>query len=138
VGPFGRATPFGCVERVSGEDHHRHAIGPGIEDRHRRMLDSDTAVDHRAHGLACGLGVAVCHRHRRLLVHAGEELGFAVAAVVDQRFVQAPEARARIRRDVLEVERLDDVDHEVGPGTLDDDVAGMRLLRLLVFLPALR
>src|SRR5262249_48726269 len=56
---------------------------------------------------------------------AREKLRPLVAAVVHQRLVQAPEARAGIRREVLEVERLDHVEHEVRARTLDDDVAGM-------------
>jgi hypothetical protein len=47
--------------------------------------------------------------------------------------VQAAEARAGIGGDILEAKRLDHVDHEVRARTLDDDVAGEQLLRLLDF-----
>ena len=68
--------------------------------------------EHR-HRLAFDLEVAVRHGDRRLLVAAGDELRRRVAAVVDERLVDAAEARAGVGRDVLEVERLEDVDHEV-------------------------
>ena len=51
-------------------------------------------------------------------MHARDHLGRVVAAVVDDRFVQAAEARAGVRADVLEAERLEDVDHEVGAAAL--------------------
>ena len=54
--------------------------------------------------------------------------GRVVAAVVDDRLVEAAEARAGIGADVFEAERLEDVDHEVGAAALvvadDLDLAG--------------
>ncbi len=134
--PLGPGPARHRIEPVARKENDRHAIDPGVVDRHGAVLQADRAVDHRAHGLARRLGVAMRHRHGRFLVHAREQLGL-VAAVVDQGLVDAAEAGARIGGDVLEVERLDDVDHEVGPGTLDDDVAGMRFFRLRVLLRAL-
>ena len=52
--------------------------------------------------------------HGGFLVHAGKEFRLGVLAIVDQRLVQPAEARCRIRRQVIYVQRLDDVDHEVG------------------------
>ena len=49
---------------------------------------------------------------------AGDQLGVLVAAVVDQRFVQAAEAGAGIGADVFDAQRFDDVDHEVGAGPI--------------------
>ncbi len=121
--PFRAGTPLDRVGAVSREDHERHAIDPGVVDGHRAMLQAYGAVHERGHGLAGRLRVAVRHRDRRLFVHAGEELGLLVAAIVDERLLQAAEARAGVRRHVFEVERLDDVDHEIGAGALDDDVA---------------
>jgi hypothetical protein len=46
-------------------------------------------------------------------VQAREELGLLVVPVVDDGFVDAAEARAGVRRDVVDVERLQDVHHEV-------------------------
>ena len=126
--PLGARPTLGRVEPVAGEHHDRHAITPGVVDAHRGMLQADGAMHQHAHRLARRLGVAVRHRHRRFLVQAGEELRLLVATVVDQRLVQAAKARARIGRHVVEVERLDDVDHEIGARTLDHDVARQLLL----------
>jgi hypothetical protein len=54
-------------------------------------------------------------------VTARDELGLRVAAVVDDRFVDAAEARAWIRRDELEVECLQDIDHEVATRPIRGD-----------------
>ena len=72
------------------------------------------------HRLPFDLRVAVSHRDRRLFVAARQQLGELVVAVVDDRFVKAFEARARIGGDVLEAERLDHVDHEVRAGPFHD------------------
>ena len=77
------------------------------------MLQADGAVAQHHQRLAGGLEVAMGHADRGFLVGAGDELRLLVAAVVDQRFVQPAEARGRVRADIVDVERLDDVDHEV-------------------------
>jgi hypothetical protein len=41
------------------------------------------------------------------------EFGLLVAAVIDQRLVKAAEARCRIRKQIIDVEGLDDIDHEI-------------------------
>jgi hypothetical protein len=64
--------------------------------------------------LAARLEVAVCHADRRLFVRASQELGHLVAAVVDQRLVDASVAGGAICGEILDIERLDNVDHEVG------------------------
>jgi len=104
---------IGGVEIGAADDDDRHAVAPGIVDRHRSVLQADGAVAQGQERLAGGLEVAVRHRDRRFLVHAGQEFGFLVAAVIDQRLVQAAEARRRVRRQIFEIERLDDIDHEV-------------------------
>ena len=48
-----------------------------------------------------------------VLVRAGEDFGLGVACVVDDGFMQAAEARGAIHRQIVDVERLEDVDHEV-------------------------
>ena len=53
-------------------------------------------------------------------MRAGEELRHLVVAVVDQRLVDAAEARSAVRRQIFDVERLDDIDHEVGAGDAAD------------------
>ena len=102
-----------AVVKVAGDDEHRHAIGVGVVDRHRRVLEADVAVHEREHRLAFDLGVAVRHRDRRLLMAARQQLRRLVLAVVDDRFVQPFEARSRVGGDVLEADALDDVEHEV-------------------------
>ena len=104
------------VELVAADDDHGNTVAPRVVDRHRRVLQADGAVAQREERLARDLEVAVRHGDRRFLVHAGEEFRHAVAAVVDQRFVQGTIARSAIRRHVLDVERLDDVDHEIRTG----------------------
>src|SRR5450631_1940108 len=54
------------------------------------------------------------HANGRLFMHAGQEFGLLVAAVIDQRLVQCAKARGRIAGQIFDVERLDYVDHEVG------------------------
>ena len=118
VRPLHVAAPPRGVEDVA--DHHvdGHAIGKGVVDRHRRMLQADGAMGHDHHRLALDLGVAVCHRHRRLLVAARQELGLGVAAVVDDGLVQTAERGARVGGHILQVERLEDIDHEVRAGAI--------------------
>ena len=99
--------PRAAVHPVADDDVDRHPVGVGVVDRHRGVLQSDDAVQHRHHRLALDLGEAMRHGHRRLFVAAGQQLRHLVAAVVDDGFVQAFEARAWIRSNVLEAERLD-------------------------------
>ncbi len=78
------------------------------------MLQANRAVRHHHHRLTFDLEVPVGHRDRRFFVAAGEQLGRLVAAVIDERFVDAAESGAGVGGDVLEAQGLDDVDHEVG------------------------
>ncbi len=134
--PLRAGSALGGVDAGARDDEDRNAIAPRVVQTHRGMLQAHGAMRHDHHRLAGGLRVAVRDRHRRLLVQARQELGLAIAAVVDDGFVQAAKARAGIGRDVLEIERLDDVDHEVGTGAADDDVARQGLF--LPFLPVRR
>src|SRR5437879_8252335 len=49
---------------------------------------------------------------------ASDVLRGLVASIVDRRFVQCTEAGTRIREDVLEAQRLEDVHHEVRSGAI--------------------
>ena len=60
-------------------------------------------------------------------MHACDDLGLLVAAVVQDRLVQSTEARARVHRHVVDVEALDQVDHEVGARIVDE--VALALLR---------
>ena len=89
VGPLDVTPAPAHVEDVAEDDVDGHAVGVGVVDRHRRVLEAHGSVRHHQHRLAGDLGVAVRHGDRRFLVTAGQELGRRVAAVVDQRFVEA-------------------------------------------------
>jgi hypothetical protein len=54
-------------------------------------------------------------------VTARDELGILVAGVVDHRFVQTAETRTRHCAHVFEVERFENVHHEVGAGAVDGE-----------------
>ena len=104
------------VKIVAADNEHRHAVAPGVVDRHGGVLQADHAVDQGHQRFAGRLKVAVAHGDAGFLVHAGEEFRHRVLAVIDQQLVQSAVARGRIGRDIFDVERLDDVDHEVGAG----------------------
>ena len=91
VRPFDVAAPELHVEDVPDHDVDGHAVGVGVVDRHRRMLQAHGAVGHHHHRRAVNFGVAVGHGYRRLFVAAREQLGLGVAAVVDERLVQRAE-----------------------------------------------
>ena len=114
--------PVRGVEIVAAHDDDRHAVAPCVVDRHAGVLQADGAMDQRQQRLAGDLEVAVRHADGGFLVRAGEELRHLVAAVVDQRLVDAAVARGAVGRQIFDVERLDDVDHEVGAGDAADPI----------------
>ncbi len=120
--------PMRGIEVVAADDDHRHAVAPGIVDAHRRMLQADGTMHQSHQGLAGDLEVAVRHADRGLFMHAGQKFRLLVLAVVDQRLVQRAETRCRIAGQVFDVERLDDVDHEIRAG-LAAFVAALDFLR---------
>ena len=70
-------------------------------------------------------------RHGNFFMKTGDELRVLVAAVIDDRFLQAAGIRVGIDRDVLEAQGLQDVHHEIGPGPfVVDDLNGGRCLGL--------
>ena len=77
------------------------------------MQQPDQVVQDHGRRLAGGLGIAVRDLHRDLLVVAEHHRRFVIA-VIDQRIVQAAEARARIERDERKAVALDHVDDDVG------------------------
>jgi hypothetical protein len=86
------------------------------------MLDSHGGVEQHQHRLALDLGIAVRHGNRRFFVTGGKEFRLRIVAVVDQGFVQAREAGARIRHHILKIELLQHVDHVVRTGAEFDPV----------------
>ncbi len=95
------------------DDEDRHAIDIGVVDRHAGVQKPDQVVQDHGHRGAARLGVAVGDLHRDLFVLA-QHHGRLVAAVIDQRIVQAAEACARIERDEGKAVALDQVDNDVG------------------------
>ncbi len=107
------------IEVITGDEHDRGAVAPGVIDGHAGMLDADRAVRSHCQWLTGHLVVAVPHRNGVFLVRAGQKLRFRVATVVDEGFLQAAEARARIRRNVIDIEAPQHIDHVVGAGAVD-------------------
>ena len=107
VGPVDVRAALGFVHRAGGaDDEDRHAVEIGVVDRHAGVQQADEIVQDHRHRLAGRLGVAVRDLHRDLFVVAQHHRRLVVA-VVDQRVVQAAEARAGIERDVGEFVALD-------------------------------
>ena len=111
--PVDPRPALGCVDRAGGaQDHHRHAVAPGIEDRHGGVKQPDIGMDRGGHRLAGDLGVTVGDGDRALLVQAEQHLRRLVAEEVHDRVVQAAVAGAGIERDVGNLERAQGVgDH---------------------------
>ncbi len=125
VQPFDAAAAFGGVRNVAGDDEHGRLVAIGVVDGHGGVLDADRSMRADQRGLAFDLGVAVGRGHRALFVHEGDELGIAVAAVIDHRFMDAAEAGAGRGEQVFKAEGFEDVDHVVRARPLDDlDVDG--------------
>jgi hypothetical protein len=114
--PFAARRALVGLDDVSDHDVDRHAVAPGIVERHRGVLQADHAVAHHGHRLAFHLGIALRDVDRDLLVRAGEDFGLGVLSVVDQRFVDAAEARSAGHRQIIEIERLEHIHHEVPAG----------------------
>ncbi len=103
--PIDPGTALGGVHGAGGaKNQDRHAVAPGVEDRHGRMKQPDIGVHRRRHRLAGDLGVAMGDRNRGFLVQAEQHLRPRIADVVDEAVMQAAIARARIERDIGDVE----------------------------------
>ena len=100
-GPAARGVP----RAGRAEDEHRHAVAPRVEDCHRGVHQADVGMHHRAHHLSRSARIAVGDRDRGFLVQAEQHLRPLVAEVVDDAVVQPAVARARIEREVRNVER---------------------------------
>jgi len=70
-------------------------------------------VANHGHRLALDLGVALRHMDRNFFVRAGDNFRLGVAAVVDHCLVETAEARGTVHGEVVNVEGLEHVDHEV-------------------------
>ena len=93
MNPIDPGAPFGQIHRACAPEHqHRHAVAPGIEDRHGGMLQADDVVRDGHHRAAGRLGIAMRDRHGDLFVAALDHLRLAIAAVVHDRVMQATKA----------------------------------------------
>ncbi len=104
---------FGRVQMVAHQDDHGNTVAPSIVNRHRRVLKPYGPVKKPHHGLTGNFEVAMRHRSAGLFMHDRQHLRFDVHAVIGQRFVDAAAARGRIGGDVVDVQSLYDIDHEV-------------------------
>src|SRR5262249_1241203 len=101
MGPLDLRNALGRVDNIAANNQNRNAITVGVVDRHRGVLQADGTVSHDEEGLALNFGIAVCHADGRFFVAAGDELGTAIATIVDNRFVKASKAGARIGADII-------------------------------------
>ena len=109
-------APVGGIERTGAAEHqHRRVVAERVVDAHRAVHQADQVVQDADADAAGGLGVAVRHRHRDLLVGGEHHLRLVIAAVVDQRVMQAAIARSRQQEDVVDVQAAEQLDHGVGP-----------------------
>ena len=79
VDPVDPGPAFDRIDRAGGaKDEHRHAVAPGVEHRHGRVLQPDIGMHRRGHRLAVDFGIAVRDGDRRFLVHAKQHLRHAL------------------------------------------------------------
>ena len=79
------------------------------------MQQADHVVDDGRHLLLACLGKTVRHADGDLFVRAEDQLGHDVAAVVDERVVQAAVAGAWVQRRVRDLELLQQIDDDIRP-----------------------
>ncbi len=111
--PLGAGSALIRLHDVAAEDQNRHAVAPCVVHRHGGVLQADDAVAGHRNRLALHLGVALRHMDRGVLVHAGDDFGLGVAAMIDDGFMQAAVARRAIDHQIIDVERLQHIGHEV-------------------------
>jgi hypothetical protein len=101
--PFRPGRAFIGFHDIAAQDDHRHAIAPGVVDRHGGVLQADDAVTRHCHRPAGHFGVALRYVDGDVLVHAGENFRFVVG-VIDGGFVQAAVARCAIDRQIFDAQ----------------------------------
>ena len=127
--PVDPRPPLCRIDRSGGAEHeNRHAVAPGVEDRHRRMHQSDIAVHDRAHRAAGHLGVAMRHCDGVLLVQTQQHLRVAVAEEVDEAVMQAAIGCAGIERDIGNVKLTQHQRDRIAPPIIARLVAQRRPL----------
>jgi hypothetical protein len=113
VGPVDRPALRRVDRAAAAEQQQRHAVAEGVVDGHRGVHQADEVVHRGDAHLAGALGVAVGEGDGDLLVQAEQDLRVDVAAVVDQRVVQAPERGSGVQRHVPGAERPEQVHDQV-------------------------
>ena len=127
VDPVDPRPALDGIDRPGGAEHdHRHAVAPGVEDRHGGVHQADIGMHRRRHRLAGDLGVAVRDRDRAFLVQAEQHLRLLVAEIIDDAVVQAAIAGAGIERDIGNVERAQRVGDDVAAECRRVDAGGLR------------
>ena len=83
VVPFDpRPAQFGG-HGVADDDIDRHAIAPGIVERHGGVMQANRPMREDAERLSFDFVITMAHRDRDFLMRAGEEFGILVAAIID-------------------------------------------------------
>ena len=115
VGPFDGRHPLGGVNNISADHDHGNVVAVRVINRHRSMLQTDDVMHDRRHDLARRLGIAVRDGDGNLFVAAENHLriGFPSALIIDQRIVNAAEARPWIQRDILNAEYFEQIDDQI-------------------------
>src|ERR1051326_801541 len=114
VDPVDERPAPALVHRPGGADHEdRAAVDIRVINAHGGVQHADPVVHDPHHRLAGRLGVAVGDLHGDLLVLAQQDRRL-VAAVIDQRVVQAAIRGAGIERDIGKAVVLDQIDDYVG------------------------
>ncbi len=105
--PVDPGPALGGIHRAGGTQHdHRHAITPGVKDRHGGVEQPDIGVHRRQHGRARHLGPPVREGDRMLLVQAKQHLRRLVAQMVHQAVVQAAIGRTGVQGDERDAQGL--------------------------------
>ena len=71
------------------ENQDRHAITPGIENRHRGVHQSDVTMQRHRHRLLGDLRIAMSHRYRMFFMQSEQNLRPFIAEIVRQAVVKA-------------------------------------------------
>jgi len=82
------------------------------------VLQTDRTVDTYQQGLALNLRIPVAHGDGGFFMAAEGPPRIFVAAIIDDRLVEAPVARARVGADKLEADGFEDVHHEISARTI--------------------
>src|SRR5438034_2177338 len=84
------------------------------------MLQPHGPMGQDCHRLAFDFEITMRHGHRRLLVTIRDELGIAIASVINQGFLHSEEARYGISANIFETEGFDDVHQVIGTTAVRD------------------